>query len=145
MELKKLYKNTIQVSKNLKKLAANAAVANSEELSDLNREQLSEGLLSSGDSTDDYATISYVNYKSSLGSISVPKMDFKVTGTYHKSINVKKKGTDAVFVSKDPNKLEQRFGEDLLGIAPLNAQKSADIIESDLFKEVENGLEKGIL
>lgn len=141
MELEKLYRNTISVSKNLDNSVANAAVKNSKELADINRDQLSEGLLSSGDSTDDYASISYANFKSSIGSKSVPKMDFKLRGAYHKSINVKKTG----FTSTDPNNLEQRFGDDLLGIAPKNEQKAADEIEPELFADIENQLEKGIL
>lgn len=141
MELEKLYKNTVEVSKNLKTLVAVSGEKNKEELADLNVAQMDEGILSTGSKiVPDYSP-GYAAYK----GFKTPNL--KDTGDFHSGVFMEAKGDRWLFDSTDEktNKLETKYSSDIFGIAPKNEQTAADEIEPDLFKEVENGLERGIL
>jgi len=144
MELKKLHKNTIEVGKNLKLSAAIAGEKNKEELADLNVSQMEKGIGGDGKKIKpDYAPF-YADFK----GFKTPNL--KVTGDYHSSISVERKGEKLLFFSDDEGSekvsfLEDHYRNEQYGISPQNEQKAADEIEPDLFKIVETQLEKGIL
>lgn len=137
-----LLKNVQRVRANLNEYILDAAIQESDKLSDINRDQLTKGVLSSGDRTEEYASLSYINDKVSIGSISVPNMDFKLTGSFHEGINVNKEGFNSTDSKADY--LIANWGEDILGIAPSNEQKAADTIDPILTKRIDNEIIKGI-
>lgn len=101
-----------------KEIILESAALSSKELADTNRSNLTKGELASGDQTEQYASINYTNWKSSLGSISAPNMDFKVTGRFHKGINVDIEGDNIVFNNSDSkaDKILNNWGEDVEGV-----------------------------
>jgi hypothetical protein len=144
VELKKLHKNTIEVSKNLNSLVAIAGEKNKEELADLNVSQLEKGISGDGKKMKPDYSKPYAAFK----GFKTPNL--KVEGTYHESIDMEAKADKWLFYSKNEgskkvNFLEDHYNNTQYGIAPQNEQKAADEIEPDLFKEVENGLQKGIV
>lgn len=141
MELKTLYKNTLEVQRTLPTLTAIAGEKNKEELADLNVSQMDEGLLSTGSKiVPDY----HPNYAAFKG-FKTPNL--KDTGDFHSGVFVERKGDRLLFDSKDDktNKLESKYSSDIFGIAPKNEQTATDEIEDDLFNVIETQLEKGIL
>lgn len=144
MELEKLYRNSIEVSKNLKTLIAIAGEENKEELADLNVTQMEQGLASTGKNITPKYSPKYARFK----GFTTPNL--KVTGDYHSSIDVERKGDRLLFFSKDAgsdkvNFLDEHYDNNQYGIAPQNEQIAADEIEPSLFKKVQKGLQKGIL
>lgn len=144
MELKKLYINTVQVSENLKVSVAVAAEKNKEELADLNVSQMEKGIGGDGKKIKPDYSPSYASFK----GFKTP--DLKVTGDYHSSISVDRKGERLLFFSDDAgsdkvNFLESHYDNNQYGIAPQNEQEAVDYIEPDLFKDLSNQLSKGIL
>ena len=144
MELEKLYKNTLEISKSLPTLTAIAGEKNKEELADLNVSQMEKGIGGDGKKIKpDYSP----NYGAFKG-FKTPNL--KLTGDYHSSIEVLRKGNKLLFGSDDAGSdkvsfLDDHYNNNQYGIAPQNEQKDADIKEPDLFLLVEKGLEKGIL
>jgi len=112
---------------NAKALILKAAALKKKELADLNRSNLSKGKLASGDDTMEYKSISYINEKVSIGSISVPNMDFKLIGSFHKGISVDV-GNEIVFNGADEktSKLLQIYGDDLLTVQTDDLIKTTD-------------------
>lgn len=123
-----------------KDLIIKAAALNTKELADLNRDNLSKGMLSSGEQTMEYASIGYTNYKASLGSVSVPNMDFKLTGSFHAGIDAKV-GNEIAFNSSDSktSNLLSRFGNDLLGVTTENLIETTD---SEIVKIMDKEMTK---
>jgi hypothetical protein len=112
---------------NAKNLILKAAALNKKELADLNRSNLSKGKLASGDDTMEYKSISYTNKKSAMGSISVPNMDFKLRGGFHKGISVDVRN-EIVFNGADEKtaRLLQMYGDDLLTVQTSDLIKTTD-------------------
>lgn len=125
MTLKSFIQNVRNL--NAKDLIVKAAALKTKELADLNRGNLSNGKLSSGDETMEYKSISYTNKKASMGSLSVPKMDFKYTGDFHKGINVKV-DNEIIFngTNDKTSLLLKMYGDDLLGVTTSDLIQTTD-------------------
>jgi hypothetical protein len=138
MTLDSFIKNVMNLD--AKDLILKAAALNKKELADLNRANLSKGKLSSGDDTMEYKTIAYTNKKASMGSISVPKMDFKLTGDFHKGISVEV-GNEIVFNGADgkTSMLLNMYGDDLLGVQTDDLVRTTD---SDIVKIMDKEMTK---
>jgi hypothetical protein len=102
-----------------------SAELSSEALADTNRENLSKGVLASGDSTEEYASLPYTNMKSNMGSISVPNMDFKLSGKLHKGIYSKVQGSNIIGGSTDSkaDRLQSNWGDDLFTVQETQFEK----------------------
>jgi hypothetical protein len=143
-ELEKLYKNTIEISKNISLLVAKASEDNKEELADLNVSQLEKGISGDGDKMNPNYSPNYAKFK----GFRVP--DLKVSGDYHSSISVKRVKDKTMYYSKDDSSDKVKFLESYYrniqyGIAPQNEQKAVDEIESDLAKRFNKVLKNGVL
>jgi hypothetical protein len=112
---------------NAKDLILKAAALKKKELADLNRSNLSKGKLASGDDTMEYKSILYTNKKAVMGSISVPNMDFKLRGGFHKGISVDVRN-EIVFNGADEKtaRLLQMYGDDLLTVQTSDLIKATD-------------------
>jgi len=143
-ELEKLYINLVQVQRALETSVAIAGEKKSKGLAELNVSQMNDGIGGDGKSIRPIYTLPYAMGK----GFETPNL--KVKGTYHKSIDVEAAGKRMLFFSNDSDTdkvdfLEEHYDNDQYGIAPKNEQKAANIIESDLFKDIEQKLENGIL
>lgn len=122
-----------------KEILLESAALSSKELADTNRTNLTKGELASGESTEQYASIGYTNYKSSLGSISVPNMDFKVTGSFHKGIKVDIEGDNIVFNNSDKKAdfILNNWGED---VETVQEKQLSDILSTHYMTIINNKL-----
>ena len=118
-----------------------SAELSSEALADANRENLSKGYLASGDRTEEYASISYANKKSSIGSVSVPNMDFKLTGKLHAGIYSKVEGSNVVGGSTDSKSdmIQSNWGDDIFTNQP---NKFEEIVSKQYNKVIDQKLKK---
>lgn len=115
-----------------KKLIIEAASLNLPELADLNTLNLSKGFLSNGERTDTYASPAYEQLKKSMGSKSVPYMDWKLTGAFYEGWYTEIKGDKIVFGSNDEKQMDiqRRAGDKIFGVTTedLESQTDADLV-----------------
>lgn len=95
-----------------------AAALGSQELADTNRANLLKGELASGDETEEYASLSYMNLKAKKGSVSLPNMDFKFTGIFHRGIQTTVQGSQIVTGSTSikSDLLQANWGDDIFTV-----------------------------
>ena len=127
------------LSKRIKQINIERAIkesieAHSNEIADLNTEQLNKGLKADGGTTGDYANI---GYKGRLRPV-----DLYDTGDFHKSIHAKafKKAFEIVATDEKTDKLQDRYGDDILGLTDQNVTEAGQIIKETLTNKVRKQL-----
>lgn len=145
MDFKELERNLKALD--IEALTIEAAMRKSPEMVDLNTGQLRIGKLSTGEDTQEYASIYYTNKKAKMGSLSVPNMDFLFTGKFYAGWYVKQIRKKAIeFGSKDKKAkfLEANWSSDIYGLTEDSTGKLVDMMLDDgyLQDEILNKLTK---
>ena len=119
------------------KLAEAVLKRHEADLADLNREQLLDGNLNTGDGIiPTYAWEWFANEKHSMNSrpgYGTP--DLYLTGAFHRSITAKVSGDTIIFDASDDKKadLEGQYSNDIFGLTP---QSKEDLIREWLLREM---------
>ena len=100
------------------------------ELLDLNTSQLEKGEASDGSNVGMYVDSEYAKFKKSIGSISSPKVDLKVTGDFYEGFRAEIKKKIISISSKDSKagNLEKRYGSEIYGLTASNLSVYIDTI-----------------
>ena len=116
---------------------------NKEIAADLITNQLTHGIRGDGEEMTEYRSDEYAIFKRSIGSISSPLTDLKLTGDYHRSIELQTKGTEALIVSRDSKdeKLTLKYGEETKQYTEESKKDLRQFIKPD----IQIGLNKFIL
>lgn len=129
---------------NIDKLVISSASKFTDEILKLNKEQLNKGELNNGDKTQEYASISYANYKSSIGSKSGINADLKLTGNFqdkfkaiNKNLSIDIKSTDSKAID-----LENKYTVDIYGLQEKNAQKIGVLTAPVFEKKIRDEFKK---
>lgn len=109
-----------------------AASLNTDELADLNTQQMESGIMSTGENiTPKYGSNAYAQYKKSIGSKSSPTPDLKLTGDFHSGLYAKVENKKLKFGSTDwkEGTLQQQYTADIFGVTTDNliSQTDSDI------------------
>jgi len=127
------------LSARLKSLDVNRAIndavkEHNNEISDLNTEQLNKGQKADGGTTGDYASISY---KGRLRPV-----DLYDTGAFHKSIKANPFGKAFEMKATDEKTemLQDRYGDDILGLTDENITEAGEIIKETMINNVRRQL-----
>lgn len=112
----------------------NAAMAHQNEIADLNTEQLNRGQKAGGGTTGVYANF---GYKGRLSPV-----DLYDTGDLHKSIKprISVKQVELVATDAKIDELQDRYGDDILGLTDANVTEAGQIIKRSLISEVKKQL-----
>jgi len=116
-DLDRFIKNARSLS--AKKLIVEAAGPHTDELADLNVTNMEQGLMSNGKNiSPEYQSSEYAEYKSSIGSISSPTPDLKLTGDFHEGVFAKISGENIEFGSTDEKEsdLQRQYTDDIFGV-----------------------------
>ena len=142
MDLKSLERFTAKFSnpKNIEAVIVSAASEHETEIIALNHSQLKKGELSNGESTQEYASISYMNYKGSKGSISLPNADLYDEGKFYNGWKIDFKSTEFVFDSSDKKRddLVFKYGIELFGLTQDSKGKASRIIAPTFVNKMRN-------
>ena len=139
-----------ELLKNLKKLnfqeiEKKVLKKRSDELISLNKKQLEIGEDSDGLKLPGYASISYLRYKTNIGSKSGDHYDLKVTGDFWNAFILKQKGSDSFIDSTDSKRddiVNTLTGDHIFGIQDNNLTKAEnDFLIEDTEKEVLQSLQ----
>jgi hypothetical protein len=103
-----------------------------EGLADINREQLLQGIESSGNKiSPEYASKSYARRKQSMNSApGLGTPDLKLTGEFHRQLIAKVSEEEIVFSSRDEknDRLVSKYGEDIFGFTDDGRTKAGKLI-----------------
>jgi hypothetical protein len=142
MSLKSLERFTAKFSnpQNIEVVVISAASEHEAEIIALNHSQLRRGKLSTGDDTQEYASISYTNWKSSKGSLSVPNADLYNEGKFYKGWVIDFKNTEFTIKSTDSKapKLEFQYGIEIYGLTRDSKGTASRIIAPTFVKKMRN-------
>jgi hypothetical protein len=122
-----------------------SALSNYEaEIIDLNTSQLEQGKLSTGKDTEEYLSDNYAKFKKSIGSISSPKADLKLTGDFYDGFNIDFKSYQLIFESTDSKapKLERQYSIDIYGLTDKNKAEALEYAKDDVINELNNEFTK---
>lgn len=142
MSLKSLERFTAKFSNpsNIEAVVISAASEHEAEIIALNHSQLRKGKLSTGEDTQEYASISYTNYKSSKGSLSVPNADLYNEGKFYNKFDIDFKNTEFTIKSTDSKapKLEYQYGVEIYGLTKDSRGTTSKIIAPTFVKKMRN-------
>lgn len=123
-----------------KSLIVKAASNHLDELADLNVDQMTKGVMSNGKSiAPEYQSAEYAEYKSSIGSISSPTPDLKLSGDFHEGVFAKISGNELEFGSTDDKEsdLQRQYTDDIFGVTDENLTET---IDDTLIEEIDKKL-----
>ena len=132
---------------NIEMLISDAFDSASEQIEQLNREQLEKGLLSTGGQIGDYGGY-YREVRGEMG-LQVDYVDLKVTGKFHNSIYVKREGNEYEIFSSDTVSKEHAliyggngvrkggFGEEIFGLTDENKLTVKGLTRDTLIEIIE--------
>ncbi len=114
-KLKRLAKGVRELQREMPNIIANALEENKEIAADLITDQLTRGIKGDGEELANYRSREYAEFKKSIGSVSSPVADLKLTGAYHRSIMLEVSGEEAAVTSDDQKDLELslKYGEEI--------------------------------
>ena len=137
--IEKALKKLSQVNE-LEKLIISAAKPFEAEMIDFNTSNLERGKLSDGSDTQEYASLPYTNFKSSIGSQSVPNMDYKVSGKFYKGWFIKFKASSLFMGSNDKKAAssESRFGNEIYGLQKKDKRSTGILLTTGFIKSFRN-------
>lgn len=106
------------------------------EIIGFNLHQLEEGILSTGQKTETYASSAYEDFKKSIGSKSVPNADLKVTGDFYDDFEIDFLDNRIIIGSRNSKaaKLERQYSIDIYGLTDKNKAEIIDLI----YEEIQN-------
>jgi len=146
MSLKSLERFTAKFSnpQNIEAVVISAASEHEAEIIALNHSQLKRGKLSNGEDTQEYASLPYVNYKSSIGSTSLPNADLYVTGKFYKAWDIDFKNTEFTIKSTDAKapKLEFQYGNEIYGLTRDSKGAASRIIAPIFVNKMRNEIKQ---
>lgn len=118
----------------LDELIKEAIMEHENEITDLNTEQLNQGLRSDGTDTGEYRNI---NYKGRLRPV-----DLYDTGAFHKSASVELYKTAFDIVFKDPKTemLMAKYGDTIAGLTEQNKVVAGEIIKETIVEKLKQKL-----
>lgn len=145
MTFKELSKRVKRLKNDINDIVLDAVITHSDEVTDLQVSQLEDGIHPDGKNiTPQYASDAYAKFKKALGSAApMGTPDLKLTGAFHRGVNVKRSGKYVVIDSSDKKtkSLEEKYNG-LFGFAPQNKPTLVNIILETVQKEVLNALTK---
>lgn len=116
-----------------------------EEVAELTREQLMDGLDSQGNPLKMYKMDWYARMKQGMNSrAGFGTPDLKLTGAFHSSIRVEVQGENMQITANDPNDLENRYSEGDANPLKMNAMTRTELIEKHLNKTFINAIQAKI-
>lgn len=118
MTINELYRKLKSID--IETLMDRAVLDNKEEIVDANTASLSAGKFPDGDQMPDYRSVSYSEFKQSIGSQApLGVTDLKLTGAFHSGFYLKATGQGYEIGSTDSksSELEAKYGSDIFGIA----------------------------
>jgi len=124
---------------NVEAIAIQALEMNTEQMENLNREQLLMGL-NSGDEqlNPTYASMSYASMKQQMNSTpGLGNPDLKLTGAFHNSIKYQVMGNSVVSSADDPNGLESKYTDSFGTPLMLGSMAKHELKELHLKKSVK--------
>ena len=113
--------------------ALSAIGRTSEEIAKLNREQLLHGKRADGSKMPDYSYISVKLFGKPQGPIMLYD-----TGAFHASMEVDVDSTEFEIIADDKYSLEERFGEEIYGLADRNQEYyNQEIFYPEMLESIE--------
>jgi hypothetical protein len=96
-------------------IVAEALEENKEYAADLITDQLTHGIKGDGEELMQYRNDEYAAFKRSIGSMSSPVADLKLSGDYHSSIKMEVGDKEGVVSSTDSKdvRLSAKYGEEI--------------------------------
>lgn len=139
--LTRLISNISKTQQNLPTIFARVIERNSDELIDMNVDQLRKGITKTGESiTPGYQSDSYAQYKQSIGSqapLGTP--DLILEGDFTGAFYTERRGDQILIDSKDDktNELDAKY-DNIFGLTPGNKSELIENNAQEIIKEIEN-------
>ena len=118
----------------MNQIVASSMEANKEIFADLVTGQLEQGIKGDGENLFPYRNPQYASFKRSIGSKSSPIPDLKLTGAYHRSIELEAKKSSAAIVSKDDKdaELSLKYGQEIKQLTQTSMKEGRIQIKPDM-------------